>query len=114
MVQTPSTENFARKGICVASVPLPSPRKIGGSYALQVGTTRFQVRDRYVRRVQDVTNPKCAYEGTCFYPARKEMPKAEQIVTALLQLKNTPAPFDGWAAQSGALKAGGQVFTRAQ
>src|SRR5580704_12545206 len=115
MVQTPSTENFARKGICVASLPLPAPRKIGGSYALQVGTTRFQVRDRYVRRVQDVTNPKCAYEEACFYPAHKEMPKAEQIATALLQLKNNPALFDGWVARNHvAFKANGEVFTRAQ
>ena len=42
------------------------------------------------------------------------MPKAKQIVTALLQLKNNPALFDGWAAQTGAFKADGQVFTRAQ
>jgi hypothetical protein len=63
--------------------------------------------------VQDVTNPKCGYEETCFYPAHKEMPKAEQIATALLQLKNNPALFDGWAARNG-FKADGQVFTRAQ
>jgi hypothetical protein len=61
-----------------------------------------------------VSNPKCGYEETCFYPAHKEMPKAEQIATALLQLKNNPALFDGWAAQNGAFKADGQVFTRAQ
>jgi hypothetical protein len=42
------------------------------------------------------------------------MPKAEQIATALLQLRNNPALFDRWAAQSGAFKADGQVFTRAQ
>jgi hypothetical protein len=95
-------------------VALTGATQTGGSYALQVGTTRYPARDRYVRRVQDVTNPKCAYEETCFYLADKEMPKAEQIATALLQLKNTPALFDEWAAQSGALKAGGQAFTRAQ
>jgi hypothetical protein len=40
------------------------------------------------------------------------MPKAEQIATALLQLKNNPALFDGWAAQKSiALKADGRVFT---
>jgi hypothetical protein len=43
------------------------------------------------------------------------MPKAEQIATALLQLKNNPALFDGWAAQNClAFKADGQVFTRVQ
>jgi hypothetical protein len=88
--------------------------QMGCAYTLSVGTTRFQVRDRYVRRVQDVANPKCGYEETCFYPAHKEMPKAEQIATALLQLKNNPALFDGWAARNGAFKTDGQVFTRAQ
>ena len=96
-------------------VALTGATQIGGGYALDVGTTRFKVRDGYVRRMQDVTNPKCGYEETCFYPAHKEMPKAEQIATALLQLKNNPALFDGWAAQNGlAFKADGQVFTRAQ
>ena len=95
-------------------VALTGATQIGGGYTLHVGPTRFQVRDGYVRRVQDVTNPKCAYEETCFYPAHKEMPKAEQIATALLQLKNNPALFDAWAARNGAFKADGQVFTRAR
>jgi hypothetical protein len=95
-------------------VALTGATQMGCGYALDVGTTRFHVRDRYVRRMQDVTNPKCRYE-TCFYPAHKEMPKAEQIATALLQLKNNPALFDGWAAQNHvAFKADGQVFTRAE
>jgi hypothetical protein len=43
------------------------------------------------------------------------MPKAEQIATALLQLKNNPALFDGWVARNHvAFKANGEVFTRAQ
>jgi hypothetical protein len=95
-------------------VALTGATQIGGAYVLHVGTTRFQVRDGYIRRVQNVTNPKCGYEETCFYPAHKEMPKAEQIATALLHLKNNPALFDGWAARNGAFKADGQVFTRAQ
>jgi hypothetical protein len=42
------------------------------------------------------------------------MPKSEHIATALLQLKNNPALFDGWAAQNGvAFKADGQVFSGA-
>jgi hypothetical protein len=96
-------------------VALTGATRMGCGYALQVGTTRFQVCDRYVRRMQDLTNPKCGYEETCFYPAHKEMPKAEQNATALLQLKNNPALFDGWVAQNHvAFKADGQVFTRAQ
>jgi hypothetical protein len=96
-------------------VALTGATQIGGAYVLHVGTTRFQVRDGYIRRVQNVTNPKCGYEETCFYPAHKEMPKAEQIATALLQLKSNPALFDGWAARNYvAFKADGQVFIRAQ
>jgi hypothetical protein len=79
-------------------------------YVLDIGTTRFYVRDRYVGRMRDVTDPKCSYEETCFYSAHKEMPKSEHIATALLQLKNNPALFDRWAAQSGAFKADGQAF----
>jgi hypothetical protein len=65
--------------------------------------------------MQDVTNPKCRYEETCFYPAHEEMPKEEQIATALLQLKNNPELLDKWAVQNGlAFKPDGQVFTRAR
>jgi hypothetical protein len=96
-------------------VALTGATQMGNGYALDVGTTRFQVRDRYVRRVRGTANPKCAYEETCFYPAHKEMPKAEQIATALLHLANNPALFDKWAVQGGlAFKADGQVFTRAR
>jgi hypothetical protein len=84
---------------------------MGGCYVLDVGTTRFHVRDRYVGRIRDTTDPKCEYEETCFYAAEKEMPKSEHIATALLQLKNNPALFNNWAAQNGAYKADGQVFS---
>jgi hypothetical protein len=106
---------YRAQGYLRRIVALTGATQMGSGYALDVGTTRFQVRDRYVRRMRDVTDPQCVYEETCFYPAHKEMPKAEQIGTALLQLKNNPPLFDGWAAQNGlALKADGQVFTRAR
>jgi hypothetical protein len=92
-------------------VALTGARQTGSFYALDVGATRFQVLDRHVRRTRDVTDPKCTYEETCFYLAHKDMPKAEQIATALLQLKNNPALFDEWAAQKSlAFKADGQIF----
>ncbi len=95
-------------------VALTGATQMGSGYALDVGTTRFQVRDRYVRRVRDMTDPKCTYEETCFYSTDKGMPKAEQIATVLLQLTNNPALFDKWAAQRGLMfKADGQVFTGA-
>jgi hypothetical protein len=96
-------------------VALTGATQMGSGYAVDVGTTRFEVRDSNVRRLRDLTDPKCPYEETCFYLAHKEMPQAEQIATALLQLKNNPALFDGWAAQKSlAFKADGQVFARAQ
>jgi hypothetical protein len=95
-------------------VALTGATQMGNEYILDVGTTRFHVRDRYVRRMRDVTDPKYAYEETCFYSAHKEMPKSEHIATALLQLKNKPALFDSWAARSRAFKADGQVFGPAQ
>jgi hypothetical protein len=95
-------------------VALTGATQRGNSYVLDVGTTRFQVRDRYVSRVRDMTDPECAYEETCFYPAHKEMPKAEQIATAVLHLANNPALFDKWAAQNGAFKADGQAFSPPQ
>ena len=94
-------------------VALTGATQIEGGYALNVGTTKFQVRDKYVRRLRDATDPKWPYEETCFYPAYKAMPKAEQIATALMQLRNNPSLFDKWAAQrSLAFKADGEVFTR--
>jgi hypothetical protein len=95
-------------------VALTGGTQMGNGYDLDVGKARFHVRDRYVTRMRDVSDPKGAYEETCFYSADKSMPKAEQIATALLQLKNNPALFDKWAAQSGAFKADGQVFSPAQ
>lgn len=89
---------------------LTGAKQVGSAYALDINHTRFEVRDRYVRRVRDVTDPRCAYEETCFYTAQREMPKAEQIATALLQIKSNPALFDRWAAQNGAFKADGQPF----
>ena len=95
-------------------VALTGATEMGRCYVLDVGTTRFEVRGGYVRRLQDLTDPKCTYEETCFYSPHKEMPEAEQIATALLQLRNNPALFDRWAQCGLAFKADGQVFTRAQ
>jgi len=105
-----------RAKVCLRRiVALTSATQMGDEYVLDVGTTRFHVRDRYVRRLRDAADPKCGYEETCFYPVHKGMPKAEEIATALLQLANNPALFDKWAVQNGlAFKADGQVFSHAQ
>jgi hypothetical protein len=81
------------------------------AYVLDVGTMRFQVRDRHVSRLRDMTDPKCASEKTCFYLVHKGIPKEEEIATALLQLASNPALFDKWAVRNElAIKADGQVF----
>lgn len=85
------------------------------AYILDVGKTRFYVRDRYVRRLRDATNPECGYDETCFYCFNRTIPRAEEIASVLLQLKNDPHLFDKWARQHGlAFKANGEVFTRAE
>jgi hypothetical protein len=93
---------------------LTGATQVDDVYVLDVGKMRFHVGHRYVRRLRDTTDPKCALEETCFYPVHIGMPKAEEIATALLQLMNNPALFDKWAAQSGAFKANGQAFRPAQ
>jgi len=94
---------------------LTGATQMDDAYVLDVGKMRFHVGDRYVRLLRDLTDPGCAYEQTCFYPVHKDMPGAEEIATALLQLTNNPALFDKWAVQNGlAYKADGQVFSRAQ
>ena len=95
-------------------VALTSATQTGNGYILDVGRTRFRVRDGYVGRLRDASDPKCEYEKTCFRLPYNCMPKAEQIATALLQLKNNPGLFDRWAAQCGAYKADGQGFSCAQ
>jgi hypothetical protein len=95
-------------------VALIGATQMRNGYVLHVGTTRFHVRDRYVRRLRDLTDPESTYEETCFYPMHKDMPKAEEIATALLQLTNNPALFERWAARNGAFKADGQAFSPAQ
>jgi hypothetical protein len=95
-------------------IALTGATQTSHGYVLDVGTARFFVCDGYVGRQRDVSNPKCEYEKTCFCLPYNSMPKAEQIATALLQLRNNPALFDRWAAQAGAYKADGQGFRCAQ
>jgi len=86
----------------------------GGTFVIDVGTTRFYVRDRRVKRLRDLVDPTCKFEETCFYVPTDDVPTAEQIATALLELKNNPALFDRWAALIGAVKADGELFIRAR
>jgi hypothetical protein len=96
------------------TIALTGAGRMDNGYILDAGSARFHVRDRYVRRLRDSTDPQCGYEETCFYCVHKGMPREEEIATVLLQLRNNSALFDRCAAQCGAYKADGQVFARAQ
>ena len=92
-------------------VALTGATQTAGVYVLDVGKIRFEVRHRFVSRFEDSADPKSRCQETCFYPVHKEMPRAEEIATALLQLASNPDLFDKWAAQNGqAFKADGHVF----
>jgi len=92
---------------------LTGATKVEGGYVLNVGKVQFQLRDRFIRRLQDPEDPKSPYEETCFYLVHNGMPKAEEIATALLHLSNNPELFDKWALQNGvAFKADGTMFDR--
>jgi hypothetical protein len=92
-------------------IALTGATQMSNYCVLDAGKTRFHVYDRDVVRLRDVTDPTCAHEQTCFYLAHQDMPAAERIATALLQLKNNPALFDGWVVKRAAFKADGQVFS---
>ena len=92
---------------------LTGATKADGAYILNVGKVQFQLRDRFIRRLQNPQDPKSPYEETCFYLVHNGMPKVEEIATALLHLSNNPGLFDNWALQNGvAFKADGKVFDR--
>lgn len=92
---------------------LTGAKKVENVYILNAGNVQFQIRDRFVRRLQDPDDPKSPYEETCFYLVHNGMPKVEEIATALLHLSNNPGLFDKWALQNGvAFKADGKVFDR--
>ena len=89
---------------------LTGATQVGSYYVLNVGQAQFYVRDRYVRRVPTTKNRTAERGETCFYPSHQDIPAVEKIATALLQLKDNPALFDKWAAQSGLFRADGELF----
>jgi hypothetical protein len=111
-------------------VALTGATQMSNYCVLEAGKTRFHVYDRNVVRLRHVTDPKsgkgqgvasrllqrisrwtCAPEQTCFHLAHQDMPAAERIATALLQLKNNPELFDSWVDKRAAFKADGHVFS---
>lgn len=93
-------------------IALTGATQKGNSYFLDVGTPRFQVWDKFIRRIEEASDPKGRYEETCFYSTFPGIPRAEQIAAALLQLRNNPGLFEKWAEKDRAFKADGQPFRR--
>jgi hypothetical protein len=78
----------------------------GGGYWLRAGRRIFVVDDKFVRVVSR------RIKSTCFSVATDpDMPSAEVVASALLQLKNNPRLFKKWRKQQGsAFKANGKTF----
>jgi hypothetical protein len=78
----------------------------GESYGLTVGRMHFLVDSKFVR----VISPRS--ESTCFsVAADPDMPSAEVVASALLQLKNNPRLFEKWTELRGyTFKANGTMF----
>jgi hypothetical protein len=85
---------------------LTGAKQIGvDSYWLRVGHRDFLVDYKFVSLI--------AHHGksTCFSAADPDMPSAEVVASALLQLKNNPRLFKKWRKQRGFMfKANGKVF----
>ena len=78
----------------------------GDSYWLRAGRRHFLVDSKFVRLISR------RGESTCFsVAADSDMPGAEAVASALLQLKNNPRLFKKWRKQRGyTFKADGKVF----
>jgi hypothetical protein len=71
-----------------------------------VGRIRFLVDYKFVRAISNCD------EATCFsVVAYPDIPRAEVIASALLQLKNNPRLFEKWRHRQGdAFKTNGRIF----
>ena len=78
----------------------------GDSYRLTAGRMHFLVDSKFVR----VISP--GGESTCFSVATDpDVPSAEVVASALLQLKNNPRLFEKWRQLRGfTFKANGKMF----
>jgi hypothetical protein len=78
----------------------------GESYRLTAGRMHFLVDSKFVRLIF----PRG--ESTCFYVAADpDMPGAEAVASALLQLKNDARLFEKWRELQGyTFKANGKMF----
>jgi hypothetical protein len=77
-----------------------------GSYRLTAGRRHFLVNSRFVCVISDHG------KSTCFSVVTDpDMPSAEVVASALLQLKDNPRLFKKWRKQPGStFKANGKMF----
>jgi hypothetical protein len=77
-----------------------------GTYHLTAGDMHFLVDYKFVRVISHHG------KSTCFsVAADPDMPSAEVVASALLQLKNNPRLFKKWRKQPGSMfKANGKMF----
>ena len=82
----------------------------GGGYWLRAGRRNFLVDCKFVRTISDHG------KSTCFSVATDpDLPSAERVAYALLQLKNNPKLFKKWRKRPGYMfKADGQKFRGAE
>jgi hypothetical protein len=86
---------------------LTGAKQIGvDSYWLRAGHSDFLVDYKFVQLIAQHG------KSTCFSVAAvPDMPSAEAVASALLQLKNNPRLFKKWRKQRGSMfKANGKVF----
>ena len=78
----------------------------GERYRLTAGRMHFLVDSKFVRLI----SPRS--ESTCFsVAADPDMPSAEVVASALLQLKNNPRLFEKWREwRAHTFKANGEMF----
>ena len=78
----------------------------GDGYWLKTGRRNFLVDYKFVRVISH------RGKSTCFsVPTDPNMPSAEVVASALLQLKNNPRLFKKWRKQPGyTFKANGKMF----
>jgi hypothetical protein len=79
----------------------------GDSYWLAAGRRKFLVDHKFVRLISR------REKSTCFSVASDpNVPSAEVVASALLQLKNNPKLFKKWRKQPGrTFKANGKMFS---
>ena len=78
----------------------------GDSYRLKAGRRHFVVDSKFVRLISRRA------ESTCFsVVTNPDMPSAEAVASALLQLNNNPGLFEKWRRLQGyRFKANGTMF----